>query len=140
MSYTIPNERVKLGYDVVDENARVLQRIAPQLFKDEYERQISEQAARNECLAAAKRVRSLYHSVDDISYAEQQAAQLDIAGRKIRHSLLENIASAKTQEANLEEQIENRYAEALEERLAYNLDRKVFGCHDCEPRSAEQSG
>jgi hypothetical protein len=49
--------------------------------------------------------------------------------------LLENIASAKSQEANLEEQIENRYAEKLEERLAYSLDRNVFGRDDCESGS-----
>ncbi|MFT7654916.1 MAG: hypothetical protein ACI9UU_004038, partial [Candidatus Azotimanducaceae bacterium] len=66
---------------------------------------------------------------------EEQAAQLDIAGKQISNSLLENIASAKSQEANLEEQIENRYAEKLEERLAYNLDRNVFGRDDCESGS-----
>ena len=166
LSHTIPNERVKLGYDIVDENARVMQRIAPQLSKDEYERRVAEQAACNECLAALKGVRSLYRSVDDINYAEQQAlesietqitntkanltnqrkeleeqaAQLDIVGRQIPNSLLENIASAKTQEGNLEEQIKNRYGEKLEERLAYNLDLKVFGRDDCESGSAEQSG
>ena len=167
LSHTIPNDRVKLGYDIVDENARVMQSIAPQLSKDEYEKQIAEEAARSECRAAVRRVRSLYRSVGDINYAEEQAlesietqiantkanlthlinqrkeleeqaAQLDIAGKQISNSLLENIASAKTQEANLEEQIENRYAEKLEERLAYNLDRKVFGREDCESGSEGQ--
>ncbi|MGK0258126.1 MAG: putative metalloendopeptidase [Candidatus Azotimanducaceae bacterium] len=164
LSHTIPNDRVKLGYDIVDENARVMQRIAPQLSKDEYEKQIAKEAALTQCRTAVKRVQSLYRSIADIDYAEdqalesietqitntkanlthlinqrkeleEQAAQLDIAGKQISNSLLENIASAKSQEANLEEQIENRYAEKLEERLAYNLDRNVFGRDDCESGS-----
>jgi hypothetical protein len=116
LSHTIPNDRVKLGYDIVDERAPVMQHIAPQLSKDEYEKQIAEEAALTQCRTAVKRVRSLYRSIAGIDYAEdqvlesietqitntntntkanlthlinqrkeleEQAAQLDIAGKQI---------------------------------------------------------
>jgi hypothetical protein len=93
-----------------------MQHIAPQLSKDEYEKQIAEEAALTQCRTAVKRVRSLYRSIAGIDYAEdqvlesietqitntntntkanlthlinqrkeleEQAAQLDIAGKQI---------------------------------------------------------
>ncbi|MEQ9450298.1 MAG: hypothetical protein RJQ07_01825 [Pseudomonadales bacterium] len=160
LSHTIPNDRVKFGYEIVDENARVISRVAPQLSEKEYQRQLAEKAAIAECESAVARARSLYRSIDDIDYAETQAlnsietqinnlkvnlvnlknqrqdleeeaAQLDIAGNAIPNNLLDNIQSAKTQEQNLEEQIESRYAEKLEERLAYKFDRQVFVLKSC---------
>ena len=56
----------------------------------------------------------------------------DIAGKNISNALLDNIQSAKSQEKNLNEQIESRYQEKLNERLQYNFDRKVFDLETCD--------
>ncbi|MDG2278408.1 MAG: hypothetical protein P8L31_10660, partial [Pseudomonadales bacterium] len=37
LSGSIPNDRVKYGYEVVDESARVLQKIEPQLTEAQYQ-------------------------------------------------------------------------------------------------------
>ena len=37
ISHTIPNDRVKFGYEIVDENARLIQTIEPQLSEEEYQ-------------------------------------------------------------------------------------------------------
>ena len=161
LSHTIPNDRVKYGYEIVDENARVLQTVAPQLSEAQYQQKLAQEAALKECRNALDRVHGLYRSIDDIDYAELQAlesldtqitntkanlshlenqrqaleseaAQLDIAGKKIPASLLDNIESAKTQEGNLGEQIELRYEEKLEVRRSYEYDRKVFVLSNCD--------
>ena len=41
MSHTIPNERVPYGYEIVDETARVIQKVAPQLSEVEYQRKVA---------------------------------------------------------------------------------------------------
>lgn len=161
LSHTIPNERVKFGYEIVDENARVIQTVAPQLSQEEYARQEREKAAVAACEAAVDRVRSLYRSVGDIEYAEtqalasidtqitntranlghvraqresleSQAAQMDMAGKAITTSVLENIDSAKSQERNLEEQIELRNREKVSVREDYAYDRVVFRLNSCK--------
>ena len=63
---------------------------------------------------------------------ESQAARLDLSGKTISASLLDNIESAKTQEQNLEELIENRYEDKLNERKAKEFDRLVFRLSSCD--------
>ena len=161
LSHTIPNDRVKIGYEIVDENARVIQTVAPQLSEEQYQAQLAQEARERDCRDAVRRVQSLYRSKADIDYAEEQAlesietqinntkanlthltnqrreleeqaAALDIAGKAISNALLDNIQSAKSQEKNLEEQIEGRYQEKLDLRLQYNFDRKVFDLQSCD--------
>lgn len=160
LSHTIPNERVKYGYEIVDENARVIQTVAPQLTEAQYQQRLAQEAQLRECRHAIDRVHGLYRSMDDIDYAEKQAlnsldvqitntkanlshlknqreqleaqaAQLDITGKQIPASLLDNIESAKSQEGNLSEQIELRYADKLTVRKDHAFDRKVFLLEDC---------
>ena len=73
ISHTIPNDRVKFGYEIVDENARLIQTIEPQLSEEEYQAKLAREAARKECEEAVNRVQTLYRSVPDIDYAEAQA-------------------------------------------------------------------
>lgn len=161
LSHTIPNERVKYGYEIVDETSRVLQVIAPQLSEEAYREKMAYEAAVEKCNAAVSRVRGLYRSVEDIHYAEVkaiesldtqinnlkanlshiknqredlegQAAQMDIAGRQISKSLLEAIDAAKAQEANLADQIRARETEKLEVVEAYDFDQAVFELENCD--------
>lgn len=161
MSHTIPNDRVKFGYEIVDENARLIKTVEPQLSEADYRAKLAREAAEEACESAVSRVHNLYRSVADIDYAEQQAldsidtqiannkanlthirnqrieleeqaAQLDISGRAISAALLDNIESAKSQEENLEEQIENRYGEKLKVRKSYNFDRSVLDVSSCD--------
>ena len=119
-----------------------------------------------ECTRLVDRVRNLYQSYEDIDYAEEQAlesleaqisnnkanlihvrnqrteleaqaAQMDIAGRAISKMLLDNIESAKAQERNLEEQIEQRYAQKLNVRKAHDFDREIFEVSDCSKGLSE---
>lgn len=161
LSHTIPNERVKFGYDIVDQHSRVIQTVPPQLSDEEYARQQAQIKAEEECDEAMRRVRNLYRSIADIDYAESQAllsidtqltntqanlqairnqreeleaqaAQIDVSGNAIPTGLLENIESAKTQEQNLIEQIENRQRENLKIKADYEYDRIVFQLETCE--------
>lgn len=161
LSHTIPNERVKYGYEVVDQYARVLERVAPQLTEAQYQEKLRKEAARKECRRVVERVLGLFQTLADIDYAEEQAlssidnqisntranllnlrsqreqleaqaAQLDLAGKQITNALLDNIDLARTQEQNLVEQIENRNAEKVTLQAEYNFERKVFELGSCD--------
>ena len=160
MSQSIPNDRVKYGYEIVDKHGRVLQTVEPQLSEEAYQRKLEMEAALRECNQALVRVRNLYHSESDIDYTEEQAlesidtqitntkanlshvrnqrqeleaqaAQQDLSGQKISAALLDNIESARKQESNLEEQIERWYEDKLQVRADYEFDRQVFRLEDC---------
>ncbi len=161
LSHTIPNDRVKYGYEIVDEYARVIQLIAPQLSEAQYQEKLAQDVAHKACLQAIYRVQNLFQSQREIDYAEEQAlgaidtqisntkanlsqlhtqrqaletqaAQMDLSGKTISNVLLDKIESAIAQERNLEEQIEKRYAYKLTVRYDYEFERKVFELSDCE--------
>ncbi len=161
LSHTITNDRVKYGYEIVDEYARVIQLIAPQLSEAQYQEKLAQDVAHKECLQAIYRVQNLFQSQREIDYAEEQAlgsidtqisntkanlsqlrtqrqaletqaAQMDLSGKEISNVLLDKIESAIAQERNLEEQIEKRYAYKLSVRYDYEFERKVFELTDCE--------
>ena len=161
LSGSIPNDRVKYGYEVVDESARVLQKIEPQLTEAQYQEKRGREAALKKCRQAIDRVQNLFQSQSDIDYAEEQAltsienqivntkanlthvrnqreelemqaAQMDLSGKPIANTVLDNIESARTQERNLKEQIKMRHAEKLTVGADYNFERQVFELADCE--------
>ena len=161
LSGSIPNDRVKYGYEVVDESARVLQKIEPQLSEAQYQEKRGREAALKKCRQAIDRVQNLFQSQSDIDYAEEQAltsienqivntkanlthvrnqreelemqaAQMDLSGKPIANTVLDNIESARTQERNLKEQIKMRHAEKLTVGADYNFERQVFELADCE--------
>ena len=123
LSGSIPNDRVKYGYEVVDESARVLQKIEPQLTEAQYQEKRGREAALKKCRQAIDRVQNLFQSQSDIDYAEEQAltsienqivntkanlshvrnqreelemqaAQMDLSGKPIANTFLDNIESA----------------------------------------------
>lgn len=161
LSTTIPADRVKYGYDLVDEYSNLIQRIDPQLSDDAYRRKLEREAMIKECKKTFERVRKLYQIEADIDYAEvqglesideaiantrarltvvrgqrqdleSQAAQIDIAGNTIPNSLLDQIDRAKNQEITLSDEIEKRFGEKLELRNMYAFDHQVFALKNCD--------
>lgn len=159
LSQTIPNERVKYGYDVVDQHGNLIERVEPQLTEAEYQRKLERDAAKKECLKMLDRVHKLYQFSGDIEYAKEQAlkslenrvsntranltvaknqllefesraAQLDLAGKVIPGTLLDNIARAKLQVGNLEQEIKLRTAERVNLADKFAFDRVVFGLQE----------
>jgi hypothetical protein len=160
-STTIPADRVRFGYDLVDAHGNLIQRVDPQLSDEAYQRKLEREAMIRECEKTLDRVRKLYQAGADIDYAEvqglesideaianiranlavvrgqrqdleTQAAQIDIGGGTIPNSLLDQIERAKTQEKTLSDEIEMRFAEKLELRNMFAFDRKVFVLRSCE--------
>lgn len=161
MSHAIPNDRVKYGYEIVDQHGRVMETVEPQLSDEAYRLKLEQEAAFAECQTALSRVRNLFQFETDIDYAEEralesldtqitntranlshvrnqreeleaQAAQQDLSGQKISAVLLDNIESAKKQESNLEGLIEKWYEDKLRVRADYEYDRRVFRLANCE--------
>lgn len=161
ISYTIPNDRVKYGYEVVDETGRLLERVERQLTDEEYANKLHREKIQKECSIALRRVQTMYQGQADIDAAEEQAlisidtrianakanlghvqnqkseletqaAQLDIQGKSLSNELLDNIQRATSQERNLLEEIELRFAEKIEAREEFAYDRVVFELEDCE--------
>ncbi|MEM7098893.1 MAG: hypothetical protein AAF541_11585 [Pseudomonadota bacterium] len=161
ISQSIPVDRVPHGYEVLDGSGRVTKKVEPQLSEEEYQAKRKREQAMADCSVQLKRVNKAYQTLDDINYAEQQslasidtsinnakanlihaqnqrkaleaqAAQKDIEGKRIPEVLLSDIEKARTQERNLEEEIESRQSEKLEQSLHYRYDRKIFELPDCE--------
>ncbi|XOV83766.1 MAG: hypothetical protein ACFHXK_01355 [bacterium] len=161
LSTTIPADRVRYGYDLVDAHGNLIQRVEPQLSDEAYQRKLEREALVRECEKTLDRVRKLYQVEADIDYAEVQglesiddaianiranlavvrgqrqelegeAAQIDIGGGAIPNSLLDQIERAKNQENTLADEIEKRFGEKLELRNMYGFDRKVFALRSCE--------
>jgi len=161
LSTTIPADRVKYGYDLVDEFGNLLQRVDPQLSDEAYQRKLEREAMVRECEKTFDRVRKLYQIEADIDYAEamglesideavantranlnvvrsqreeleNEAAQIDISGKPIPNYLLDQIERAKNQEITLSDEIEKRFGEKLELRNMHAFDRKVFALNNCD--------
>ncbi len=161
LSHTIPNERVKFGYEIVDEHGRTIQTVAPQLSEKAYQAKVAREKAQKDCRDQLSRVRRLYQTDVDIDNAEAQAldridnrisnaranlnhvqnqkqelegqaARRDLAGQKISNALLDNIEKARSQEKNLVDEIDMRFAEKLQLRKEFDYDRVVFGLKSCE--------
>ena len=124
MSHTIPNERVKFGYEIVDQHGRVIQKVSPQLSEEAYQAKVAKEKALAACETQLTRVRRQYQTPVDIDNAQEQAlksvdnrianakanlnyvqgqkqdlegqaARLDLAGRSIGNALLHNIEKAR---------------------------------------------
>ena len=161
ISHTVPAERVPYGYEIVDETLRVIRRVEPQLSKAEYQKKLAREQAMADCEEQLKRVNKAYQTQEDIDNAERQslasidtsvnnaranlshvqnqrkaleaqAAQKDLEGSRIPNDLLDNIASARAQEQNLEDEIDMRLQEKLNQRIHYRYDRKIFELNTCD--------
>lgn len=161
LSHTIPNERVKSGYDIVDEYGNLVRRVAPQLSEAAYKEKLRKEKMVAECTKLRDRVRKLYQVEADIAYAERtglesidnsilntraklgvmatqreefevQAAQLDVSGQVIPKVLLDNIDRAKAQEKNLSDEVDKRLGDKVELSKTIEFDRLVFGLDSCD--------
>jgi hypothetical protein len=139
----------------------VIQKVAPQLSEEQYQRKLAREAAQKECRDVLQRVQRAYQSPADIDAAEEQAlesidtrianaqanlahvrnqktdlegeaARMDLAGRTLSQVLLNNIERAKSQENNLREEIEQRRKDKIELRSQYDFDREVFAVQSCK--------
>ncbi|MCH8142445.1 MAG: hypothetical protein IH908_12705 [Proteobacteria bacterium] len=160
ISHTIPNDRVALGYDVLDANMRLVEHVARQLSPEEIVTRNRQQREEAVCLASQKRVRALYESEEDITQAEEQAldsltnritnaqaslaqlrnqhraleeeaARMDRAGQSLTSIVLGNIDRAKAQIENLEGEIAQRKVEKEETRRQHAVDLEVFRRSEC---------
>ena len=161
LSHTIPNERVKAGYDIVDEYGNLVRRVAPQLSEAAYREKLHKEKMVADCTKMQDRVRKLYQVEADIAYAERtglesidnsilntraklgvmatqreefevQAAQLDVSGQVIPKVLLDNIDRAKAQEQNLSDEVDKRLADKVDLSETIEFDRLVFGLDTCD--------
>jgi predicted metalloendopeptidase len=160
IAHSIPADRAKFGYLVVDGQGRVLDTVERELTAEEYQAKQLQEERLLACNRAVKRVRNLYQDQADIDYAEQkalesietsianlranlthirnqkkeleaQAAQMDLAGQTLPPTLLENIGRAQDEEGNLEEAIAIKMEEKQALSREYDADRAVFELPDC---------
>lgn len=161
LSHTIPNDRVRLGYDIVDEYGNLVRRVAPQLSDEAYKEKLRKEQMVADCTKTLDRVQKLYQVDADITYAEQsglesidqsivntraklgimvtqrqefevRAAQLDVSGRAIPNVLLDNIDRAKAQEQNLIEEVQKRLGDKVDLGKTIEFDRLVFRLETCD--------
>lgn len=165
---SVPNDRVPLGYEVLDQNSgRLVRTVAPQLTpaqaaaKAEFERRFAL------CETAQRRVKTMYESDADIDAAEaqamesvetriinaqanlthvrkqqgqfeEQAARMERNGQGINTILVGNLDRTRVQVASLEQEIEQRRQEQAQIAIEYNRDRMVFDLSACEKAAGHQ--
>lgn len=161
LSHTIANDRVQYGYDIVDGHSNLIERVPAQLSEEAYQLSLAQKSAHQQCLKMLQRVQNLYQTEADIDRAlakglssidlniqniranlqaieaqredfEAAAAQLDVQGKRIPNSLLDNIERAKGQENNFVEEIKKRLADKRQLRETNAYDRLVFVKGNCK--------
>ena len=152
---SVPNERVKNGYLVIDETGRMIEEIEPQKSADQAKIYIAELEAQQERDEAIRRINLLYGSEDDITHAlskaldsidkslantnanvrqlrsrrqrlETQAARIERSGSKLSVDLVTNIENLGDQIDNLEAEIDQRNVQKDVERERHARDRVLF--------------
>lgn len=165
---SVPNDRVPLGYEVLDRNTgRLLRTVAPQLTpveaaaKADFERRLAL------CEVAQRRVKTMYESDGDIDGAEaqaiesvetrivnaqanlihvrkqrdqfqEQAARMERNGQGVNAILVGNIERTQTQIASLEQEIVQRRQEQERIGIEYERDRVMFELGPCEQAAGHQ--
>lgn len=159
---SIPNDRVPLGYEVIDSSSgRLLQTIAPQLTPREAAAKAEWERRLNLCETAQRRVQTMYESLEDIDAAELQAlesidtrilnaqaslaharnqrsefeetaARMERNGGGVPPTLVGNLQRASIQIDSLEQEIAQRQSEKVTVRREYDQDREVFKISSCE--------
>ncbi len=152
---SVPSDRVKNGYEVLDETGRVLDTVDPQLAPAEARAYIARLEAKQAREEAVRRINLLYGSEADIDYAlkkallsidnsmanttanvrqlraqrqrlETQAARIQRAGNTLSDDLVANIATLVEQIANLELEMDQRIKQKDVERERHARDRVLF--------------
>jgi len=155
LANSVPNERVKFGYQVVDENGRLIEEVAPQPSAAEAKIVIARLEAKAKRDAAVQRINQLYGSEKDIDYAlrqalssidnslanaeanvralraqrqrlETQAARIERAGNQLSADMIDNVATLNEQIDNFEIEMRQRRTQKSVERRRHAEDRKLF--------------
>ncbi len=166
ISHTIPSDRVKFGYEIVDAGSgRVIEVVEAQKSPEEIARLEQEAAARKACEDALERVYSVYQSELDIENAEEQmlesleqrianaefnleraqsqkdgfeatAARLERSGKELDTSLIANIERSQVQVRSLETEIVQRRHEQAKAKERFARDRALFRQEICVEQTA----
>lgn len=163
---SVPNDRVKNGYEVVDETGRLLEKVEPQRAPAEaiaYIARLEAEQARDE---AIRRINLLYGAEKDIEFAlskalasidnslaniqvnvrqlrgrkqrlETQAARIERAGNPLSADIVTNISGLGEQINNLEAEIQQRNKQKDVERERHARDRDLFREVHGLPESSE---
>ena len=152
---SVPNERVKNGYQVVDETGRLIEEVAPQRSPAEAKIYIAALAAQQAREEAIRRINLLYGSESDIDYAlkkalmsidnsmanttanvrqlkaqrqrlETQAARIQRAGNSLSDDMVANITTHSEQISNLQMEMNQRIEQKDVERARHARDRVLF--------------
>lgn len=152
---SVPNDRVKNGYEVVDETGRLLEEVAPQRSPAEAKQYIAALEAEQVRDEAIRRINLLYGSESDIDYAlkkallsidnsmanstanmrqlkaqrqrlETQAARIQRAGNTLSDDMVTNITALSQQISNLQLEMDRRIEQKDVERVRHTRDRELF--------------
>lgn len=152
---SVPSDRVKNGYQVVDETGRLVEEVAPQRSPEAAAAYIAELEAAQAREEAVRRINLLYGSEADIDYAlqkallsidnsmanttanvrqlqaqrqrlETQAARIERAGNRLSNDMVANITTLSEQISNLEMEMEQRVQQKDVERERHARDRELF--------------
>lgn len=166
ISHSIPSDRVKFGYEVVDaRSGRVIEVVEAQKSPEEVARLEREAAARKACEDALDRVYSVYQSEHDIEQAEEKtmeslaqrianaefnlerartqkegfeatAARLERSGKVLDASLISNIERSQVQVDSLQTEIAQRRREQEEAKVRFARDRELYERQTCVDQTA----
>ena len=168
IGYSIPPHLVPNGYDVIDESGRLVRRVAAQLSEEEYAAKLERERSLDACQKAKERVHRRYESLNDIDLAERQyekqleeslrnyqanleygrtnlmaqqdqAANLERAGKPIPKKMLEAIDRLQLQIQNLTAQMEAGDRSRARKADEFEEERRVFNLPDCTSEQLAQA-
>jgi predicted metalloendopeptidase len=160
IAHSIPNDRVKFGYDVLDANGRVVRRVAAELTGAELEAKKRRDAEIAECRATWMRVSTMYQTSADIDRFEAeeiealettlandraklvalrgqhnallaQAASIERSGGTLTNILIQNIERAAGQIKLMEQAISKREKERRNISSRFKNERVAFKRGKC---------
>ena len=160
ISNSIPNDRVPLGYDVLDDSGRLILRIAPQLTPAQIKQKRQKEAEQRACREGHSRVTAMYQTEADIDrfkgqavealknaiandqanllvvrgqHAEllAQAARAERSGSTLSAILVQNIDRAKGQIKLLEKSIRDRQKEHDQIDNKFQKEREILRRGPC---------
>ena len=152
---SVPNDRVKYGYQVIDETGRVMQEVKPQRTPEQAAQYLAKIKSDQQREEEIRRINLLYGSEADITLAldkaldsidkslantqankrqlesqlqrlETQAARIERAGTDPSPEMINNIRTLGEQIGNLEAEEAQRIAQKDVERRRHAKDRKLF--------------
>jgi hypothetical protein len=160
IAHSIPNDRVKYGYDILDGEGRVIQRIMPELNESQLADKRRKDAELARCQETWRRVTTMYQTEADIDRFEAeeiealetaiandranllvirgqhkdllaQAVRTERSGGVLSSVLMQNIERAAGQIRLLEKSIATRGGERKRIKSRFNQERLAFRRGPC---------